>query len=79
VRPHHVTLRDPSLPHQVVFLGGGDLPIQVSCNCRRTIHHTTPAYEPIGLGPTLDAARVLYDDPASHRTPFDPAVDAARW
>lgn len=82
MRPHHVTLRDPELPHQVVFLtpGGSHYPA-VSCNCMRAWHGPgrTVTHDPMGPGPDLAAARALYNNPANHRKPFDPAIDGAKW
>lgn len=82
MQPHRVTLRDPSLPHQVVFLArGGSHPVEVSCNCRLTRRGPgkTPSYTPIAPGPDLDTARWEYNRPAAHWTRLDPATDAARW
>jgi hypothetical protein len=81
VRPAHVTLRDPALPHQVILqhpAGGG--PVVVSCNClRKRLRRGGVGYTPIGEGPDLVAARALYNDPANHRKPFDPEADGAKW
>lgn len=75
----HITLQDDSLTHQVRFTHRA-----VSCNCRATVGDHEKAgkvfYEPMdGQSATLDQARVLYNDPANHYQPFDPAVDGAQW
>lgn len=88
MRPSHYTERDPSLPHQVVFTkpsGFGGHPF-VSCNCRgkrlvgpRGVPDTGPiAYDPIGVAPDLERARMLYNNPANHRKPFTDK-DFAKW
>jgi hypothetical protein len=56
-----ITMRDPSLPHQIVLnfttAGGRTGHIAVSCNCRRTATRGTPNYVPLD-------ARLRWDDPA---------------
>lgn len=76
---HKVTLRDETLPHQVIISSRG-----VSCNCRGTTGEHSKAgklfYELMeGEAKTMAQCRALYNDPANHYLPFDPAVDGAKW
>lgn len=81
MRPKYITLRDPSLPHQVVFFTpSGKTAIMVSCNCladKNAINGVT-FYDPIGRTENLDQSRELYNNPANHKSQFDDC-DKAKW
>lgn len=75
----HATLRDESLPHQVViFCNTGT--IHVSCNCRKTGagYNDLQHYESMGVTESIEESRRLYNDPANHRVPFS-EEDVAKW
>lgn len=82
LRLSHITLRDPTLPHQVVFQNpSGSNDIVVSCNCRQKYKTGVPgvvAYDPIGVANDIVEARILYNDPANHWTPFTEEY-VAKW
>lgn len=72
----HVTLKDPTLPHQVVFFFSGVSGIPcISCNCRRK---PDGSHSSMGRGPNIEAARALYNDPVNHRISFNRG-DEAKW
>jgi len=73
--PRPVTLRDPNLPHQVVFFYG-EGGVHVSCNCL-----CVGDEEYISMGkPDGDLAmsRWLYNNRANHRKSFE-REDFAKW
>lgn len=73
------TLRDSSLPHQVVFFTpGGTSRVLVSCNCRSAFNKKGHYYDPIGPVMTLEESRKLYNNPANHHKPFT-EEDKATW
>lgn len=81
MRLSHVTLRDPTLPHQVVFSVGSSSTagVHISCNCRAVVNHQgNVTYDTIGPTKDLDESRRLYNDPVNHRKPFS-KEDEALW
>lgn len=75
----YVTLRDPRLPHQVVFAVTNKHHLTVSCNCRRRLNYAGPeTYEPMARIRNLDDARKAYDDAQNHDRPFKTS-DLAVW
>lgn len=77
LRLDHVTERDPSLTHQVVF-GTTGSNVFVSCNCRREWRQTGWAYDPIGYSVRLSTSREMYNKPGNHWKPFG-VEDRAKW
>lgn len=81
MRPKYLTLRDTTLPHQVVlFTQTGSYTIWISCNCRLSANASDKKlfYDPIGETLNLEESRALYNDPNNHRTDFTEA-DKAKW
>ena len=81
LRLPHVTLADPTLTHQVVFIKPNFLTdVYVSCNClgKVTTHSGKPSHALIGKSPNLDVARERYNDPRNHLKPFN-EEDRAKW
>lgn len=78
----HVTLVDPTLPHQVIFYvtSNSKMQIQVSCNCLTYRHpeNGTLVHESMGGSHDLDTARELYNNPRNHELPFG-QEDFAKW
>jgi hypothetical protein len=76
----YVTLRDETLPHQVVFLIM-NCTTMVSCNCLaiKNINKDLTSHDPIGPAPTTADARELYDNPNNHRGPKFTDLDRAKW
>ena len=68
------TLRDPSLPHQVVldFSRCTGL-VLLTCNCRKRARARH-----VGSTKDLDQSRQMYNDPDNHMEPFG-EEDKARW
>ena len=81
MRLKYMTLRDPDLPHQVVFFTpSGKTAIMVSCNClvENRPQNNMPFYEAMGPTENLDQSRELYNNPDNHRKPFGDC-DKAKW
>lgn len=71
------TLRDPSLPHQVVLFMI-ECRVHVSCNCQLK-DTNSDSHESIGqVDGSIRRARELYNDPKNHRVPFL-KEDEAKW
>lgn len=75
--PPYITLANPDLPHQAVFLVVASK-VHISCNCLRRRHGTYVSQDPIAEAPSLEISRKLYNDPTNHRIPFS-KEDEAKW
>lgn len=70
-----VVVRDPNLPHQVVF-EVRKMKLHISCNCLRL---PGGRYESMGITDgDIKVARKLYNNPKNHWGPFG-EEDEAKW
>lgn len=78
----HMTPRDETLTHQVVFTQRGGGGQNVSCNCRATVGEHEKAgkfyYSPMGESRNIETSRELYNNPDNHFAPFSDE-DRAKW
>ena len=76
----HMTIADPELLHQVIFISPSAGSLKVSCNClayqKSLGGGISHAY--MGDSESLDVARAMYNNPEFHIKPFGPEW-RAKW